>query len=163
MSSVEALMVFSVASFHLTVVSGCVRSDEFVADTQLFQTYLKDGRLIRTAMRRKEFCKFLSVVGLNTFYGAWKRLDEMFQKKHRRIGTVSFKGFHKTPSGMLVNSSILEKMLSFGFIYKADRRNEFDINLNTLTRIMYLFVRLSNIFGISRFKSHHAVLTEEAV
>ena len=50
--------------------------------------------------------------------------------------------FHKAPAGILINGSKLIEMLSLCFIYKAYGGNKFYINLNTLTGIKHLLVRL---------------------
>ena len=61
-------------------------------------------------------------------------------------------GFYKAPAGMFVDSSILIELLPFRIIEKTDGRDKFHINLNALTGIEHLFIRLRDILGIGRFR-----------
>lgn len=74
-----------------------------------------------------------------------------------------FKGFYKAPFGILVTISILKEMLPFGFIYKTVRRNEFDVDLDTLSRISHLLIGFGNMLRIRRMNSHNPLFAEETV
>ena len=81
MSSIKTLIVLAVASFHLAIVSGGKRPDQLVPYPMLREPALKKSRLIRAAMGTETLGKFLPIVRLHTFNGAWKGLNEMFQKQ----------------------------------------------------------------------------------
>lgn len=107
--------------------------------------------------------ELLTVVRLDTFNGARKGFDEMIQKQGRGMGTVFFKSLHETPSGILINGSVLIKMASFGFVYKADRRDKFHIDLDALSGMVHLFIRFWNILWVRRMDRHKPLLSEKAV
>ena len=88
---------------------------------------------------------------------------KVIYKEGRGIGAVFPKSLHKTPSGILINRSILIEMLAFGLIYKTDGRDKFNINLDTLSGILHLLIGLSNVFGVVWFNSQNTLLTEKAV
>ena len=73
------------------------------------------------------------------------------------------KGFYEAPAGVFINSSILIKLLSLCFVYKTNRRYKFHINLDTLSRILHLFIRFRNVLWIGRFYSHHPLFAKETV
>lgn len=163
MGGIKPFLVLPVAPFCFAIVSWCKRAYQLVSYAMLFQVYLEKGRLVRTAIGAETFGKFLPIVGLNTFNGEWERLYQVFQKCCRGIGTVFFKSFHESPSGIFVNGSILVEMLPFGFVYKADGRNKLHIYLDTLSRTLHWFIRSGNILGIGRFDSHDVVSAQEPV
>ena len=127
------------------------------------KTFLKKSRLIRAAIGAETFGELLPVVCLNTFNRAWKSLNQMFKKYRRGIGTVFLKGLHKAPTGILINCSILIKPLSFSSIYKAYGRNKLHINLNTLTRVKHLLVRLGRVLWIGGLNGQKVFLTKETI
>ena len=133
MGSIETLIVLAVAPFYLPIVSGGKRPDQFMFDPMLHQLGLKNGRLVRTAIGAEPFGKLLPIVRLYTLNRAWESLDQMCKEKGGGIGAMLLKRLHKPPSGILIHRSILIEMLPFGFIYKADRRDKFDINLDSRT------------------------------
>jgi hypothetical protein len=45
---IQAFLVFSVAAFHLAIMSGHVRTDPLVLDTQLSGGFLKNGGIVGT-------------------------------------------------------------------------------------------------------------------
>ena len=53
--------------------------------------------------------------------------------------------------------------MSFGFSYQADRWNRFYVNLAVLSRILHLFVRLGNVFGVWKFHRHLSMLSQKAL
>lgn len=163
MSGIEALVVLAVASFHLAIVSGGKRSDQLVFYTMFPKLKLENGGFIRTAMGTETLGKFLTVVCLDTFNGARKGFNEMIQKQCRGMGAVFFKSLHETPSGILINSSVLIKMISFGFLYKADRRDKFHVDLDALSGMVHLFIRFWNILWVRRMNRHKSLFSEEAV
>lgn len=114
-------------------------------------------------MRRKAFCKFLSIIGLNTFYRAGKGFYKMLQKTHGGVGTVFFKSFHKTPAGVFVNSSVLIELLTFCLIHKACRGYKLYIKLYVLTGMIHSLIRLWNVFRIRRFYNHHTLFSKKSV
>ena len=73
------------------------------------------------------------------------------------------KGFHEAPARILVNGSILIELLSFGIVDKTDGRDKFDIDLNALTGIKHLFIRLGDILGIGRFHGQKVLFPQEAL
>lgn len=74
------------------------------------------------------------------------------------------KSLHKTPSGILVDSGILEEMLSAHLaVHKAGGRDEFHVYLNALSGMVHLLVRLGDILGIGRMDSHDALLFEKTI
>ena len=71
--------------------------------------------------------------------------------------------FHKAPAGILINGSKLIEMLSLCFIYKAYGRNKLHINLNTLTGIKHLLIRLGDILWIRGLYSEEVLPAQETV
>ena len=88
----------------------------------------------------------------------------MVNKQGGGIGAVLLKGFHKPPSGILINSGILEEVLSNDpAVHKTGRGYEFYVHLNTLTRMVHLLIRLRNILGVRWMYSHDTLFFQEAV
>ena len=160
---IEPLVVFPVAALHFPIVPWRKRADQLVPDPQLFQTHLKNGRLIRTAIRGKTFCKLLSVVRLHALYGARKSFYQVLQKEHGGVGAVLLKSFYKAPAGVFVNGSVLIELLSFSLVHKADGRNKFHVDLDALAGMIHLLIRLGDILGIRRFYSGKALLFQETI
>ena len=78
MRVVEALLVLSMTTFHLSVVAGSIGADELVANSQLSGRCFKEGFQIAPATR-KAVGELKTVIGLNTFDGnafAGKMLDD---------------------------------------------------------------------------------------
>ena len=73
MSSVEPLVVPTVAVFYLAVVPRCEGPDNFVANPMYFQMFLEKGRLFPVGS--KAFCKFCAIICLDTFNGTGKGLS----------------------------------------------------------------------------------------
>ena len=75
-----------------------------------------------------------------------------------------FQRFHKTPSGILVNGSVLKELFANNLgVFEAYGRNKLYIHLYALSWIIHLFVRLWNIFRIGWMNCHHALFTEKSV
>ena len=87
----------------------------------------------------------------------------MQQELGGRIGTVLFKGFHITPTGIFVYSGILIELFSIGFINQAASRNELHVNLNSLSGISHLFIRLWNVLGIWELLCSHSLFLKETI
>ena len=78
MRVVEALLVLSMTTFHLSVVPGRIGADELVANSQLSGRCLKEGFQVALAAG-KAIGKLKTVIGLNTLDGnafAGKMLDD---------------------------------------------------------------------------------------
>lgn len=67
-----------------------------------------------------------------------------------------FKCFKKAEPTVFVNGGILIELFPLRLSHKAGRRDEFNINLNTLAGILHLLIRLGNILGIWQFDRHLA-------
>ena len=74
-----------------------------------------------------------------------------------------FKSFHIPPAGGLINGGILIEFLSFRIIDKTTCRNEFHIDLDTLSGIFHLLIRLRNIFGIRKFLSQDSLFLQKTI
>ena len=64
---IKVFLVFSVAAFHLAIMSGSIRADQFMLNPQLSGGFLKKGLDIPFAVG-KTVGKFKAVVGLDTFH-----------------------------------------------------------------------------------------------
>ena len=80
MRRVEALIVLSVTSFHLTIMSGRKGTDQLVPDSMLHETNLKNSRSIRTTIGTETFGEFLTIVSLDAFNSVWKSFNQMLQE-----------------------------------------------------------------------------------
>ena len=144
MGRVEALIVLPVAAFHLPVVSRRIGTDQLVADAVLLQTFLKKSGFV--TMGGEPVRELGPVVCLDALDFSGKCLYQMIHKLGGRVGTVFFKSLYKTPSGILINGSVLEKLLSDDLaVFAAGRRNEFDIHLDPLAGIVHLFAGFGDI------------------
>ena len=75
-----------------------------------------------------------------------------------------FKSLHKTPFEILINGSVLIKMIPFGFVYKADRREKFHIDMDVLSGMVHLLIRFGDILWVRRMNrkwSHCTNLTRK--
>ena len=162
MGRVEALIVLPVTAFHLSIVSRRKGTDQLVADAVLLQTFLKKSGFV--TMGGEPVRELGSVVCLDALDFSGKCLYQMIHKLGGRVGTVFFKSLYKTPSGILINGSVLEKLLPDDLaVFEAGRRNKFDVHLDALSRIVHLLIGFRNIFGVRRMDSHNALFSEEAV
>ena len=76
---VEALLIFTMAAFHLSVVPGRIGADELVPYAKLSGRCLKEGFQI-TLAARKAIGEFKTVIGLDTLDGnafAGKMRDDL--------------------------------------------------------------------------------------
>ena len=133
-----------------------------MSDAILLQTHLEKGWLI--PLGSESVGKFGAIVRLEARNGAGEGFHKVFHKQGRGIGVMFLKGFHKAPSGILVNGCILEEMFAdHAAVYQAGRRDKFDIHLDTLAGMVHLLIRLGDIFGVRRVDWHNAVFFEETV
>ena len=162
MRSIKPLVVLPVAALHFTVMPWGIGTNYLVLNPMLPQTHLEKGGLIPVG--GEPIGKFGAIVRLDTLNRAGEGFYKVFHKKGRRIGTMFLKCLHKTPPGILINGSILEEMFAnHPAVYKAGRGNKFHIHLYTLPRMIHLFIRFWNIFGVRRVDRHNALFFEEAV
>ena len=162
MGRVEALIVLPVAAFHLPIVPGRIGTDQLVADAVLLQTFLKKSGFV--PMGGEPVRELSPVVCLDALDFSGKCLYQMIHKLGGRVGAVFFKSLYKTPSGKLINGSVLEKLLSDDLaVFEAGRRNEFDIHLDPLAGIVHLFVGFGDILWVRRMDGHDALFAKEAV
>ena len=68
MASVEFLVVFSVAALNFSVMPWRIRFNQFVTNTELHQSVLKE-RWLRIFCIGKTICKFTTIVCLDTLNG----------------------------------------------------------------------------------------------
>ena len=159
---IEPLVVLPVAALYLPVMSGSIGTDKLMPDSMFLQTFLEKRWFIPVS--GKAVGKLRAIVRLDTFNLTGKSLDKVFHKLCRRIGTVFFKSLYKTPSGILINGSVLEKLLPDDLaVFEAGGGNKFDVHLNTLPRVVHLFRGFGNIFGVRRMDRHNSLFSEEAV
>lgn len=162
MGCVEAFVVLPVAAFHLPVMSRRIGTDQFVPDPVLFQMHLKKSGLVPVG--GKAVCEFRPVIGLDTFNAAGERLYEVLKEDGRRIRALFLKSLDEAPSGVLVDSGILEEMLSNDpAVGEAGGGDTFDVDLKTLTGIIHLFIGLGDVLGVRGMERHDALFFEEAV
>ena len=64
---IEAFQIFSVTALHLAAMSGSIRTDEFMLNTQLGGCFLKKGLHIPFTVG-KAVGKLKAVVGLDAFH-----------------------------------------------------------------------------------------------
>lgn len=158
MGGIKPLIILSMASLYFPIMSGSKGADHLMPDSMQGKMDLKKSRFVPVGC--KAVGKFRTIIGLDCFDWARKSFYQMFQKHGRGIGAVFLKSLHKTPSGILINSSILEKVFSGQIgIGKADRRNEFHIDLDALSGALHLLVRLRDVFRVLWVNCHHTLLS----
>lgn len=163
MSGIKSLVIFTMTALYLSIMSGCKGADQFMPDTQLLQANLKQGRFIRPTIRRETLCELLSIICLYAFNGEWENFYQVFQKDLGGIGTVFLKSLHKTPAGVLINGGILIELAATCSIDKADRRDKFDIDLDTLSGMVHLLIGLWDVLRIRKMDSHNALFFKETI
>ena len=85
---IKAFLIFPVAAFHLAIVSGCVRANQFMLNPQLGGGFFKKGLDIALTAG-KTVGKLKTIVSLDTFHmdaPAGIPLHQPFQKVGRGIG-----------------------------------------------------------------------------
>ena len=162
MRGIEALVVLPVAALHLPIMPGGIGTDHFMLYPMFLQTFLEKGWFI--PMGREAVGELCPIVGLDTFNRAGKGFYKVFHKLCGRIGTVFLKGFYKTPSGILIDSCVLEEMFPNNLaVFQAGRGDEFDIDLDALSWMIHLFIGFRDILWIWRMNGHDALFSKESV
>ena len=90
MRSIKALIIFSMASFNLSVMPWCEGTDKFVPDTVFFQMHLEKRRFITKG--GKAIRKLRAIIRLDTFNGIRKSFHTVFNKLGRRKGIMLLEG-----------------------------------------------------------------------
>ena len=103
-------------------------------------------------------CELRTVVCLNTLNCIGELLNTMFDKFSRRIGAVFLECFQVTKTAEFVNEGILIITTGlFGVLNSSSDQagawHILDVDLNSLARILHLFVLFGNIFGICQLYS----------
>mgnify|MGYP006068492681 CR=1 FL=1 len=108
-TGIKALLVLSMASFHLAVVARRVRTGQLMTDSKLSSSFLKPGRDFSLTVG-ETVGKFKTVVGLDAFHpdaSAGIPLNQSFQKVCGRISCLLRIGGQETQTGEFINGSIL--------------------------------------------------------
>ena len=147
---VELLVVFPVAALHLSVMSGRVRLNELVPNTELIQSLFKQGSLWVFAISQT-IGEFKSIVCLNTLNHIRKLLYNILEELRRRIGAMLLVCLQDPIATVFINKCVLEITFTFRFTDQAGFWNIFHINLDSLPRILHLFVRFGFLFRIRQF------------
>ena len=87
----------------------------------------------------------------------------MFQEHSGGISAVFFKGFHEAPAGVFVNGGVLIELLSLCLVHQAYGRDKLDVDLDALTGMVHLLVRLGDVLWVGRFHGGKALFFQEAV
>lgn len=162
MGGIEPFVIFAVTSFYLSIMPGRERPDYFVPDSMLLQMELEHSRLI--PIGSEAVGKFSSIICLNAFNRAGKGFYQMFQEHGGRISIMLFKSLHKTPAGVFVNGSVLEELFANDFaVLQTGRWDEFHVDLNALSGMIHLLIRLGDVFGVRGLNSHNPVLFKETI
>ena len=146
MGIVEAFLVFSVASFNLTVVTGRLGADLLVLDVQQAQSFFEFGQVSGFVIT-EAIGEFEAVVGLNTFHFDAFSLELIDNPKQELVGRISglFRVSTKdSVSGVFINGSVLEQSklgVSNTFAW-----NDFYIDLDPFSGMCHLLIR----FGLVR-------------
>ena len=93
----------------------------------------------------------MAIIRLNALNCKGKLLNDMEKELSRRVCTVLLEAFQISKSAALIDESVLIQLLSFHFTCKAYSRNELDIDLDSLSRILHLLIRLGNVLRIWEF------------
>lgn len=106
MTGIEFFIIFSVTALYFAVVPWRKRFDLFVADTELRQCFLKEGKRFFLAVAHL-VCEFKTVIRLDTFDRIGKFLNYMLEKLRRRIGTFLLEGFQIPKPAVFIDESVL--------------------------------------------------------
>ena len=162
MGRVKTLIIFSMAALYLPVMTRGKGADDLVSYPMRFQVFLKERRLVPVSS--KTVGKFRPIIRLDALDGKRESFYKVIYKLCGRIGAVLLKGFHETPSGILIYGSVLEELFpNDPTVFKAGSRYELHIHLDTLTGILHLLIGLRDVFRIGRMECHDALFFEEAV
>ena len=159
---VKAFVVLAVAALDLAVVPGRERPDLLVADPVFHQPDLEEGRIV-PGSSGEALGEFRTVIRLNTFDRNRKGLEQVFEEEGGGKGASLVKGFDIAPTGVFVDGGVLVELLTGGVTYEAGSRDKLDVDLDALSGIPHLLVRLRDVLGVRRFDSHDALAFEDAV
>lgn len=128
MRGVKPFIVLTVAAFYFAIVPWRKRTDELVANPVCQQMSLKHSRLIPVC--GETVGKFRTII----------------------------RSLYEPPSGEFIQSSVLEELLPFDIaIDQTGSRDELDVDLDALTRMLHLLVRLRDILGIGWMDRHNTL------
>ena len=162
MCCIETFIILTMTALYLPVVSGRIRADQFVLNPMFLKPELEQSGFV--SLRSKAISEFRAVICLHALNRDRKCLNKVFQKLGRIVCIMLLKRLHKTPSGILVNGSILIEFLANDpGIFQTGRRNELHIDLDPLSRALHLFVRLWNVFRVRWMNCHNALFTKETI
>ena len=149
-------------AFNLAIVSWCVGANQFVPNTEPCQFSLKGSKRAIT-IGQQPLCKLRTIVCLHALNGIRKALYHVLEEQLGRICAVLLKGFQIAKTAVLVDESILIPSCSRLLTHNTHFRNIFHINLHSPSRILYLFVRFWNIFGIWQLHSQLIAFAQEPI
>ena len=162
MGCIKTFIILAMAALYLPIVTGSKGADDLMPYPMCFQVLLEESRFVPVCS--KAVGKFRSVIRLDALDGERERFYEVFHKLCGRIGVVFLKGFHKAPSGVLINGSVLEEVLANDpAVFETGGGDEFYVYLDTLAGIVHLLIGLWNVFWIGRMDRHDTLFFEETV
>lgn len=162
MGGIKPFIILPVASFHLAIMPWCIGADKLVTDSMTFQMYLKQGWFVPVG--GETVGELRPIVRLDTLDAAGESFNEVFHKHGGRIGAVLLKGFHKPPSGILINGSILEELFPNDLtVHEAGRGYKFHVHLHPLPGVVHLLIRLRDVLRVRRMNRRQPLLLEETV
>lgn len=159
---IEFLVVFSVAALHLSIVTRCIRFDQFVLDSEACKGVLEQGWFWIPAVC-KAIGKLKSIVCLDALDRIRKPFYAVLNKHRGRVCAVFRKGFQIAKTTVFINEGVLIPFCAWFLPYDAYFRNIFHINLNSLSRILHLFIWFWNIFRIWELCRQLVAFAKEAV
>ena len=145
--SIKILIVLAVAAFYLAIMPGCERSDFFMLYPELSQCFFKERKWLVAAIAHL-VGKFKTVICLDTLDCVGKLFYNVLEKLRGRVSAVLLKGFQIPETVVFINESVL---IPPGAVLLTDNtglRDEFDVNLHTLTGILHLLVGFWDILWI---------------
>ena len=110
MRVVETLLVLTMTTFHLSIVTGSIGTDELVPYAQLSRPGLKTGFQV-TFTVGKTIGELKTVISLHTLHGnafTGKMRNDLVQKICRGKGALLFVSAQDTITGALINGGVLE-------------------------------------------------------
>ena len=114
-------------------------------------------------------CELQAVVRLDAFNGIGEALDTVLYEFRRRVGVVLLERFKVTEAAVFIDEGILVVVAAilFGILNssadQAGAGDEFDVDLDLLTRIIRLFVRFGDILWVRQLHGHLASLSQKAI
>lgn len=163
MDGIKFLIIFSVTALHLSIVPWCVRTNQFMLDSQLRQSFLKKSQLF-CGRGVEPVGKFRAVVCLDALNSIGKFSDTVSDKLGGRIGAVLLKSLQISEAAVFVQKCVL--VISAFFGGSADQaafRNVFDIDLDSLSGVAHLLVGFRDILGVRQFYRHLPALSQKTV